>query len=36
MLFTGMSIGYRDENAEVNQLRAKRAPLDEIAEFHGL
>ncbi|MCU5781693.1 nitroreductase family protein [Alcanivorax balearicus MACL04] len=36
MLFTGMAIGYRDENASVNQLRARRAPLDEIAEFHGL
>lgn len=36
MLFTGMAIGYRDDEAAVNQLRARRAPLQEIAEFYGI
>ncbi len=36
MLFTGMAIGYEDPDEPVNQLRSRRAPLDEIAHFHGL
>ena len=36
MLFTGMAIGYEDESNPVNQLRAERAPLNEIARFHGI
>jgi nitroreductase len=36
MLFTGMSIGYRDPSHPVNTLRTRRAPLDSFARFHGL
>ncbi|MEM7268697.1 MAG: nitroreductase [Pseudomonadota bacterium] len=36
MLFCGMSIGHRDEDAPVNQLRADRAALDEFAAFKGI
>lgn len=36
MLFTGMSIGYPDPDEPVNQLRARRAPLDEFARFKGI
>jgi nitroreductase len=36
MLFTGMSIGYRDPDAVVNQLKTDRAPVDEITEFVGI
>ncbi|AOY95694.1 NADH dehydrogenase [Cupriavidus sp. USMAA2-4] len=36
MLFTGMSIGYENEAAPVNRLRAARAPLQEFAEFLGI
>ncbi|MBA1145467.1 nitroreductase [Ectothiorhodospiraceae bacterium WFHF3C12] len=36
MLFTGMSIGYPDPDDPVNGLRARRAPLEEFATFHGL
>jgi len=35
MLFCGMSIGYRDESAPINQLKTDRAPLEEFATFHG-
>ena len=33
MLFCGMSIGYRDPNAPVNDLVADRLPLDEWATW---
>jgi nitroreductase len=35
MLFTGMAIGYRDPQAPVNAWDVPRAPLDEVATFHG-
>ena len=33
MLFCGMSIGYEDKDAKVNQLRTERRPLEEWACF---
>ena len=33
ILFCGMAIGYRDENALVNSLKSKRRPLKEWAKF---
>jgi nitroreductase len=33
ILFCGMAIGYRDENAAVNSLNSKRRPLKEWAKF---
>tara|TARA_R110001599_G_scaffold351752_2_gene584477 strand:+ start:441 stop:1127 length:687 start_codon:yes stop_codon:yes gene_type:complete len=36
MLFTGMSIGYADASAPANQLRSRRAALDEFARFRGI
>jgi nitroreductase len=33
MLFCGMSIGYKDPNAEVNKLYSERSSLDEWATF---
>lgn len=36
MLFTGMSIGYRNPAHAVNTLRSRRAPLEAFARFHGL
>lgn len=36
MLFTGMAIGYEDETAPANRLRAARVPLSEFAEFIGI
>lgn len=36
MLFSGMSIGYRDPAHPVNELVAERAPLDEWARFRGV
>jgi nitroreductase len=36
MFFSGMALGYRDENAPINRLRTERAPLDEFATFRGL
>lgn len=36
MLFAGMAIGYADMEAPENHLASERAPLDEIALFHGL
>lgn len=36
MLFCGMSIGVADEAEPANQFRARRAPLDEFARFHGI
>lgn len=36
ILFSGMSIGYRDPSHPVNELVSERAPLDEWARFIGL
>ncbi|MBL8550206.1 MAG: nitroreductase [Hyphomonadaceae bacterium] len=35
MVYCGMALGYADESAAVNTLRADRAALDEIARFEG-
>lgn len=34
MLFCGMAIGYKDSDAVVNQLVARRAPLEAFTTFH--
>jgi nitroreductase len=36
MLFCGVSIGYRDPEAPVNQLEAERAPLEQFATLLGV
>lgn len=36
MLFTGMSIGYMDEEDPVNELRTRRAALEDFASFRGI
>lgn len=36
MLFTGMAIGYKNPDHPVNQLVAKRAPIEEFTKFHGI
>ena len=36
MLFTGMAIGYKDENDPANAARADRAPLADFATFRGI
>jgi nitroreductase len=36
MLFCGMSIGFADESDKANQFRARRAPLADFANFHGI
>ena len=33
MLFCGMAIGFRDEEATINKLRSSRRPIDEWAKF---
>jgi nitroreductase len=35
MLFCGMAIGYEDTSHPMNQLSSPRAPLGEVASFHG-
>lgn len=35
MLYCGMALGYADDSAPVNRLRAERAPLEEFATFRG-
>ena len=35
MLFCGMAIGHRNDEAPVNKLVTERAPLDEFASFRG-
>lgn len=35
MIYAGMSLGWPNTSEPVNALRAERAPLDEIARFHG-
>ncbi len=34
MLFCGLSLGYAEESAPINRLRADRVPLQEFARFH--
>lgn len=36
MLFTGMSIGYMDEEDPVNELRTRRAALEDFVTFRGI
>ena len=35
MVYCGMAVGWPDRAHPVNQLRAERADVDEVAEFHG-
>lgn len=35
MLFCGMAIGHEDTEARIAPFRSERAPLSEIATFHG-
>ena len=35
MLFCGMALGFRDEDAPINRLRTERASLDEFATLRG-
>lgn len=35
MLFSGMALGYMDENAPINSLRTERAAFEEFATLHG-
>lgn len=35
MLFSGMALGYRDEDHPINRLRTARATLDEFATLRG-
>jgi hypothetical protein len=35
MIWCGVAVGKPDPAHPVNTLRAERADLDEIAEFHG-
>lgn len=36
MLFCGMAIGYADRSHAVDALETARAPLAEVASFHGI
>ena len=33
MLFCGLAIGYKDNNALINKLKSQRRPIEEWAEF---
>jgi nitroreductase len=33
MLFCGVAIGYKDDDAKINKLKSERRPLDEWAKF---
>ena len=35
ILFTGLAIGYADDDAAVNQWAVPRAPLDEVIDWQG-
>src|SRR5262249_28481985 len=35
MIYSGMALGYADENAAINAWRAPREPLDSFATFQG-
>lgn len=34
LLFAGLSVGYRDDNAAINAFVPERAPVEEIVSFH--
>ena len=34
MLFCGMAVGYGDQDAPINRLRAERVAVEEFASFH--
>ncbi len=36
MLFTGMAIGFKDNDDPANAARSVRAPLADFASFHGI
>ena len=36
MLFTGMAIGYKDDNDPANATWTERAPITDFARFHGI
>lgn len=36
MLFTGMSIGWKDESEPANGFVAQRAPVEEWVRYHGI
>lgn len=35
MFYCGMALGFADSEHPINQWRTERAPLDEVARFHG-
>lgn len=35
LVYCGLALGYADTSAKVNQLRSRRAEVDEFAEFEG-
>lgn len=35
MIYSGMALGYADENVPINGWRAPRAPLEAYASFSG-
>ncbi len=35
VVFCGVSLGYADPEAKINQLHTERAGLDEFATFEG-
>lgn len=35
LVYCGLALGYADKDAKVNQLRSRRAEVDEFAEFEG-
>jgi nitroreductase len=35
IIVAGMSLGYEDESARVNEFRTDRLPVDEFAYFYG-
>lgn len=35
MIYSGMALGYADEQAPINRWRSPREPLDAFATFEG-
>jgi nitroreductase len=35
LLFAGMALGYRDDDAPINSLRTRRAPFEAFAQMRG-
>ena len=33
ILFCGVALGYRNQDAKINELKSKRRPVDEWATF---